>query len=376
MNNTVTTGRAAHEAALAQVAEAATLAALGGGEKARARHVARGKMLPRDRVAETLCAAGLWTAFRTRPYSQVPLSGSRPDALFVTAIDTQPLAADPAIVIAEHGQQFKNGLEVLRRLINGAVYLCTAPDWQGEVPEGVHPVGFAGPHPAGLPGTHIHHLYPVSAGRTVWHVGYQDVIAIGYLFSAGHLWTERVIALAGRGVNKPRLISTQLGAAIEDLVANELDSAQPTRIISGSVLHGREVTDVAGWLGRYHLQVTALPERGRRKLFGWFRSGGYSFAGRLSSNTPTPGDHLITTGQYGRPTAMIPIDAFDKVMPLDMLAVPLLKALLIKDTDQAQRLGCLELDPEDLALCSFVCPGKNDYGAVLRENLIQIERDG
>jgi Na+-transporting NADH:ubiquinone oxidoreductase subunit A len=323
-----------------------------------------------------LYKSGLWAAFRTRPYNKVPQSGSQPDAIFVTAIDTQPLSADPAVVVNNYVDAFQQGLVVLGRLTKGSVYLCTAPDWQGPVADGVQHAAFAGPHPAGLPGTHIHHLHPVSAQRTVWHIGYQDVIAFGKLFGEGCLWTERVVALGGEGFTKPRLVLSRLGASIEEITDGELKTDIALRLISGSVLNGRVAEGAAAWFGRYHLQVTALREHGTRKLFGWFRSGGYSFAGRLSGRNPEPGRQSMTTAQYGRPTALIPIDAFDKVMPLDILPVPLLKALLIKDTDQAQRLGCLELAPEDLALCSFVCPGKNDYGAVLRENLNQIERDG
>ena len=216
----------------------------------------------------------------------------------------------------------------------------------------------------------------MDSDRTAWHVGYQDVIAIGKLFGEGRFWSERIVALGGQGMREPRLVTTLLGASIEDLTADELAGNGPTRLISGSVLNGYTADGAFAWLGRYHLQVTALPERGKRKLFGWLRSGGYSFAARGKNPAPDPDGHSLTTAKYGRLTAMLPVDAFDRVMPLDMLPVPLLKALLIKDTDKAQEMGCLELAPEDLALCTFVCPGKNDYGEVLRENLRQIERDG
>ena len=327
-------------------------------------------------LALPLYKSGLWSAFRTRPYNKVPQSGSEPAAIFVTAIDTQPLAADPAVVVRQHADAFSYGIRVIAKLSRGPVHLCTAADWQGpSVAEAQH-TEFTGPHPAGLAGTHIHYLHPVAADRTVWHVGYQDVIAIGKLFAEGRLWTERVVALSGQGIVRPRLVTTQLGASIDDLSEGELVKDLPARLISGSVLNGHKAEGLSAWLGRYHTQVTALPKRGKRKLFGWLRSGGYSFAGRLQSRTPAPAGQSVTTAQYGRLTAMLPIDAFDKVMPLDMLPTPLLKALLIKDTDQAQQLGCLELAPEDLALCTFVCPGKNDYGAVLLANLQQIERDG
>lgn len=331
-----------------------------------------------DDIRAALYASGLWTAFRTRPYSKVPQSGTCPYSIFVTAIDTQPLAADPATIIDRYQDAFSNGLEVLTRLTDGRVHVCTAPGWTGPAigSAQLNHVQFAGPHPAGLPGTHIHHLEPVSAARTVWHIGYQDVIAIGKLIREGRVWSRRVVALSGPGFSKPRLVEVLPGACISELAAGELSRpAGATRLLSGSVLNGRTATATEGFLGRYHLQVTALPDLRERKLFGWLFSGGYSFASlfaRRSRQAPA----MFTTSQHGRQIALVPVEAFDQVLGLDMLAVPLLRALLIKDTDQAQRLGCLELDPEDLALCSFVCPGKNDYGAVLRINLDQIEREG
>ena len=248
--------------------------------------------------------------------------------------------------------------------------------------EQIRQVEFAGPHPAGLPGTHIHHLDPVGADRTAWHIGYQDVIAIGKLFSEGRIWVERIVALGGAGFGRPRLITTRLGANIHELVAGELqhprEGSRPPRLISGSVLDGRTAAGSTSYLGRYHLQISAIPDGGRRRLFGWLGlfARSYSFAGlfrRRQGHTKLPS---FSTARNGRPTALVPVDAFEHVMPLNILPIPLLRALLIRDTDQGQALGCLELDADDLALCSFVCPGKIDYGAALRINLDQIEREG
>jgi len=330
-----------------------------------------------NELCATLYKTGLWSALRTRPYSKVPQSGTRPHSIFVSALDTQPLAADPAIIVNKYKDAFACGLRVLGRLTDGPVHICTGPAWEGPAISGeqlVH-TQFDGPHPAGLPGTHIHHLDPVSAAKTVWHIGYQDVIAIGSLIGEGRIWNERVIALGGDGIRKPRLVKARVGANIAELTSGELQSSGRVRLLSGSVLNGRSAAGPDEFLGRYHLQVTALSERHERSLFGWLFPRGYSFAGLLSQRS---GQAVapFSTSQHGRATAMVPVQAFDKVIGLDMLAVPLLRALLIKDTDQAQKLGCLELDPEDLALCTFVCPGKNDYGAVLRINLEQIEREG
>ncbi len=336
-----------------------------------------------DQIRAALITSGMWPAFRTRPYSKVPQSDSSPRSIFVTAVDTNPLAADPAAVVSGKDVFFETGLQVVSMLSEGPVFLCTAPDWAG--PTGnekkVKHVAFSGPHPAGLVGTHIHHLDPVSADRVVWHIGYQDVIAIGILFREGRVSTERTIALGGPGIEVPRLVSTRLGASVDELVAGGIlhdgtASAAP-RTISGSVLSGRTASGAEAFLGRYHVQISAIPDYGDRRLFGWLGpiDRGYTFSGFFKRRQGHR-RKMFSTACHGRPTAMLPVDAFEQIIPMDVVPAPLLRALLIGDTDQAQALGCLELDPEDLALCSFVCPGKNDYGAALRVNLEHIEREG
>jgi Na+-transporting NADH:ubiquinone oxidoreductase subunit A len=335
-------------------------------------------------IRSALYKSGLWTAFRTRPFSKVPQSDSSPVSIFVTAIDTQPLAVDPELVLELHQESFLTGIEIISRLTEGPVYMCTKEHWNGPVSDNhkVKHVEFSGPHPAGMPGTHIHHLDPVSINRTVWHIGYQDVIAIGKLFAEGKLWLERIVTLGGNGFNHPRLVKTRLGASIDDLVIGELKAVEKKqkshRLISGSILSGHTVFDTEAYLGRYHLQVTAISQDNGRKLLGWsgLINRRYSFAGLFKRQQNHMQSYSFSTSLNGYSTALVPIDAFERLIPMDILPMPLLRALLIKDTDQAQALGCLELDADDLALCSFVCPGKNDYGSVLRINLEQIERDG
>ncbi|MEW7313743.1 Na(+)-translocating NADH-quinone reductase subunit A [Buttiauxella gaviniae] len=335
--------------------------------------------LPRETVQTQLLASGLWTALRTRPFSKTPQPASTPAAIFVTAMDTNPLAADPQPIIRVHREMFDAGLTLLSRLTDGKVHVCQA----GGGKLGGHPAGqvtfneFAGPHPAGLVGTHIHFLEPVSLQKTVWHLNYQDVIAIGKLFVEGELWTERVIALAGPQVKKPRLIRTRLGASLEVLTAGELAEGE-NRIVSGSVLSGTQAVGPRAWLGRFHLQVTALKEGREKELFGWVMPG----ADKYSITRTTLGHFLkrklfnFSTDTNGGERAMVPIGNYERVMPLDILPTMLLRDLLAGDTDSAQALGCLELDEEDLALCTYVCPGKYEYGPVLREVLTRIEQEG
>ncbi len=335
--------------------------------------------LPRETVQNQLLDSGLWTAFRTRPFSKAPVPGSVPAAIFVTAMDTNPLSARPEPIILSHRAMFDAGLSVLTRLTPGKVHVCQASG--GKL--GGHTSGqvtfneFAGPHPAGLPGTHIHFLEPVSLHKQVWHLNYQDVIAIGKLFIDGELWTERVIALGGPQVKNPRLIRTRLGASLDELTAGELQNGA-NRIISGSVLNGVRAHGPHAYLGRFHLQVSVLPEGGDKELFGWVMPGKEKF-----SITRTTLGHFLknklfnfSTDTNGGERAMVPIGNYERVMPLDILPTLLLRDLLAGDTDAAQALGCLELDEEDLALCTYVCPGKYEYGPVLRDVLTRIEQEG
>jgi Na+-transporting NADH:ubiquinone oxidoreductase subunit A len=334
-----------------------------------------------DDARQALLESGLWAAFRTRPFGRIPHSASSPRAIFVTAMDTRPLSGNPHLPIADEAEVFHAGLEVLRDLCDAPVFLCTGPEWPIGQVEGVTHATFEGPHPAGLPGTHIHHLAPVDADRQVWHLGWQDTLAIGRLFRDRALSFERVVALGGATFARPRLLRTRLGADLEALTAGEWrvpESAARTRLLSGSPLCGRRATGSERWLGRYHDQISGLapPPAGRRLRWRRLFDGRFSFAGTFDRASGTGRTIEFTAEQNGRATALVPIDAFEKMVPMDILTEPLLRALLIGDTDQAQALGCLELVEEDMALCSFICPGKNDYGAVLRINLNRIEAEG
>lgn len=335
--------------------------------------------LTREAVQQQLVESGMWMAFRTRPFSKIPAPGSVPAAIFVTAIDTNPLAADPQPIILAQREAFDAGLTLLTRLTDGKVHVCQASG--GKL--GGHPVGqvtfnqFAGPHPAGLVGTHIHFLEPVSLKKQVWHLNYQDVIAVGKLFLEGELSSERIVALGGPQVKEPRLLKTCSGASLDELLADELLDDE-NRVISGSVLSGTHAQGPHAFLGRFHLQISVVKEGREKELFGWVMPGKDKF-----SITRTTLGHFMkrklfnfSTDTNGGERAMVPIGNYERVMPLDILPTMLLRDLLAGDTDSAQALGCLELDEEDLALCTYVCPGKYEYGPALRSVLTQIEQEG
>lgn len=340
--------------------------------------------LDRSVVQENLVNSGLWTSLRTRPYSRVPQLDHSPIALFVTAIDTNPLAVDPAMVINAKPAEFIAGLQALSTLTDGPTYLCKAygVELAGEDLGCVEVAEFAGPHPAGLVGTHIHLLAPVNMEREAWHIGYQDVIAIGHLFLTGQLDTNRVISIGGPASANPRIIRTTLGACLTQLTDGELKlkEEQTVRTVSGSVFGGRKAEGVTAFLSRYATQITLLIEGDHRDLIGWMGPGfdKYSIKPIFASSWISSASRRFgfTTSTEGSHRAIVPMGMYEKVMPLDIVPTPLLKSLAVSDSETAQMLGCLELDEEDLSLCTFVCPSKNDYGPMLRECLSTIEKEG
>jgi Na+-transporting NADH:ubiquinone oxidoreductase subunit A len=201
-------------------------------------------------------------------------------------------------------------------------------------------------------------------------------MAIGALFTTGKLNVERIVSLAGPTVKSPRLVRTRVGANTHELVAGELEDGLESRVISGSVLYGHQATDWASYLGCYSLQVSALQEGRARELFGWIVPGKdkYSVLDDYVSSVDRKKNRLypLTTNKNGSNRAIVPIGVYEAVMPMDILATPLLKSLVVGDSDQAQLLGCLELVEEDLSLFTFVDPGKHEFASVLRANLTKI----
>jgi len=336
--------------------------------------------LGREEVESSLKDSGLWTAFRTRPYSKIPKSGSKPHSIFVTAMDTSPLAADVQVVMRGQEAAFNAGLIVLGRLTDGKVFVCKGPGTQistSDLPR-LQFETFDGPHPAGLAGTHIHFLDPVSSKKTVWTINYQEVIAIGKFFTSGKLQVERVVAVAGPGVKDAKLYRVAQGASIDELLRGRLKAGE-YRAISGSVYSGRTGQGPLAYLGRYHYQVSVLPEGRAREFLGWHMPGFDKFSVKKTfvAQWLFPKKKFdFSTSTGGSVRAMVPIGSYERVMPLDVEPVFLLRSLLTGDTEAAQQLGVLELDEEDVGLLTFVCPTKLEYGPYLRKSLSTIEKEG
>ena len=334
-------------------------------------------------VRDLLLESGQWTALRARPFGRVADPATRPHSIFVTAIDTNPLAPDVARILEGREGPFERGLETLARLTGGPVFVCTGPNQRIAPPltasNQIRHEVFDGVHPAGTVGVHIHTLDPVDRGKVVWHIGVQDVIATGRLFETGALDVARVVALGGPPVARPRLLRTRIGASTAELVDGDVDGGAEHRAVSGSVLSGRAAMgDVHGFLGRYHQQLSVLAEGRSREFLGWLGPGFDTFStARTFASKLIPGRRFpMTTSTHGSPRAIVPIGMYERVMPMDLLPTPMLRALVMHDVERAEELGCLELEEEDLALCTFVDPGKTDFGPHLRSVLDTLRTEG
>jgi Na+-transporting NADH:ubiquinone oxidoreductase subunit A len=330
-------------------------------------------------VRSTLVQSGLWTALKERPFGQVPSVDTTPGAIFLTCTDSEPLAADMNQVLAGHEEDFAKGVEILSSLSSN-VFLCVGSDFKGKGTKvaNVKVEEFSGKHPYGLAGTHIHMLYGASRNKRAWSIHLADVIAIGHLFTNGTLLTKRIISLAGPQVTNPRLVETRIGAFLDEVVAGETKDGD-NRVISGSPLSGRTSQgEIHGFLGRYHRQVTVLMEGREREFLGWLAPGGNKFSSIPVFLSALFGGKKFdfTTTTNGEHREMVPIGMYERVMPLDIIPTFLLRALELDDLEQAEQLGALELEEEDIALCSFVCPGKQDYSVHLRRVLNQIYKEG
>ncbi len=367
-------------------------------EKAGSPFTAWSPSIGRDpaKLRALLLETGLWSALRTRPFSEVPPADATPHALFVTAMDTHPLAPNVDVIIAERSDDFARGLDALVALTDSPVYVCRAVGSRsGEGVKGVHVAEFAGKHPAGTVGFHIHTLAPVSREHVAWHLGAQDVIRFGALLKTGQLDATQVVAIGGPVVREPRLLRTVLGANVRELLRGELNAGEAHdapaassnghgnsrehRIISGSVLTGRQVDDdITGYLGRFHQQVSVIPESRAQEFIGWMLpvSRSYTYLPVFIATWARKRERAFDTRLHGGRRAMVPIGLYEEVLPMDLMATHLLRAISVGDAEWAESLGVLELDEEDVALCTFVCPSKYEYGAALRRvlDLIASER--
>ena len=322
-----------------------------------------------DQIKNTIINSGLWNSFRTRPFNRTPSIKESPDALFINCCDTNPLSLDPHHIITYNQNDFDEGLKILCDLFKCDINLSYQFDDFDTSNDNINYYQFEGPHPAGLSSTHISNIYPVNLNRSVWTINYQDVISLGYLKINKKIRTNKIISLGGPSVYEPSLLNVRICGNIDEITAGKIETN--SRIISGSVLHGHKSEGIMNYLGFYDSQISALPDEVNEIFMNWLMPGSslHSKLNVFLSSFIKPKKFVFNTSIGGGNRAIVPISSYEEVMPMDILVTQLLKALVVFDTEMAIELGMLELAPEDLALCSYVCPSKYDYSSILLDNL-------
>ena len=322
-----------------------------------------------DEIKRAIIDSGLWNAFRARPFNRTPSIDKTPDALFINCCDTNPLSMDPFEIIKHNQNDFDAGLKLINNFLECDVHISYQNDNFLKSNEYINYHQFSGPHPAGLSSTHISKIYPMNPNRSIWTINFQDVISLGYLILNKKIRTNKIISLGGPSVYEPSLLKVRNCGNIDQIVAGKIQDN--SRVISGSVLHGHQSEGVMNYLGFYDSQISALPDEVNEIFMNWLMPGSslHSKLNVFLSSFRKPKEFIFNTSISGGDRAIVPISSYEEVVPMDILVTQLLKALVVSDIEMAIDLGMLELIPEDLALCSYVCPSKYDYSSILMDNL-------
>lgn len=334
--------------------------------------------LSKDDIVKNLLNGGLWPVIRQRPFSKVANPKHSPKSIFVRGMSTDPLAPDVDFLLDGKKSEFQAGLDILSKLTKGGLHLCLhekskAPALVDAKNVTIH--RFNGSHPTGNVGTHIHYIDPIKKGDIVWYVEAVDVARIGELFLKGTYPAERIIAITGEGAKNKIYVKTIEGAPVS--LISQGSTLAGMRCISGSILSGKNV-GAEGFVGFYDRQITILPEGGKREFLGWMDPGfkKYTFSHTFMSSFFPQKEASLTTDENGSHRAIVLNHVYDSLNTLDVLTYFLLKAILIGDIEEAEKLGILECDAEDFALCTFACPSKVDVAAIIKEGLDVVEQEG
>lgn len=329
--------------------------------------------IEREHVIEKLLQSGLWPVIRQRPYSVVANPKDDPKAIFISAFNSAPLAPDYDLIVKGEKENFQKGINALTKLTNGKIHLNLNADYPpSEVftkAKGVQINYFTGPHPSGNVGVQINKLDPINQGEVVWYVYPQDIIAIGRLFNKGIYDVSRVVALTGSEVKKPLYYRTIKGAGISPLVKDNVKEGN-LRYIAGDVLTGTKINS-EGYIGYFDDQVTVIPEGDYYEFLGWAMPGfnKYSVSRSFWSWLRPNKKYRIDTNLKGGERAYVMSGEYEKVFPMDIYPVQLIKAILIEDIELMEKLGIYEVDEEDFALCEFICTSKTPVQSIVRKGL-------
>jgi Na+-transporting NADH:ubiquinone oxidoreductase subunit A len=327
-----------------------------------------------EEIKQLLLNSGYWPVIRQRPYHKIADPQSSPKSIFISGFDTAPLAPDLNFIMENSSSDhFQTGLTALSKLTSGKVHLILngkeKPAIAYESATGAEKSLFSGPHPAGNVGVHIHHVDPVNKGEVVWFVNPQDVVSIGRLLQEGIYRNEKIVALTGSEINGPGYMKVRSGIRVSSIVSGRTKNVK-TRYISGNVLTGTRIEPDEA-IGFYDAQVTLIPEGDEFEFFGWMSPGydKFSFSRTFLSSIFPKSAYRLNTNFHGGERAFVMTGQYEKVLPMDIFPMQLLKAILAEDIDLMENLGIYEIAEEDFALCEYICPSKIEIQSIIRKGL-------
>ena len=329
--------------------------------------------LSAEKVKETLLKSGAWTSIIERPFGLVPHPENTPKSIFISAFDTHPLAPDYEFIFKGEEKYLQAGIKALSHLTTGKINIGVKAGSNSlfKSLKGVNIHEFSGPHPSGNVGVQIHHVDAINKGEFVWTLSPHSLQLIGRLFLEGKYDTSKIITLAGSEVKTPQYYKTYLGAPVAKFIADNLKQDN-VRIISGNVLCGNKI-DKDGILGHYDSMFTVIPEGNHHEFLGWITPSAKKLSfqrafGLLSFLSPKK-ERVLDSNMHGEERAFVQTGVFEKVLPMDILPMYLLKSIMARDFEEMEALGIYEVLEEDLALCEFIDVSKTDIQAMLREGM-------
>jgi Na+-transporting NADH:ubiquinone oxidoreductase subunit A len=334
----------------------------------------------REQIIEGLLESGVWPFIRQKPFDIIANPMDMPKAIFISTFNTAPLAPDNDFVLHGLENEFQTGIDFLKKLTDGKIHLNvdgnTNPSTVFTSCKGVQINKITGAHPAGNVGVQIHHIDPINKGDVVWYLYPQDVLTIARLFSEGKYDVSRIVALTGPQVEKPRYYRTIAGASIKNLLDENTLIGDNNRFISGDVLTGEKIEE-DGNIGFYDSQVTVIEEGNQQDFLGWIAPNldKFSLSKSYFSWLMPSKKYSLNTNYNGEERAYVVTGQYEKVLPMDIYPIQLIKACLIDDIDSMEQLGIYEISPEDVALCEFVCTSKMEVQSIIREGLDLIKKE-
>lgn len=335
--------------------------------------------MSREQIVENLLKSGAWPFIRQRPFNTIANPTQTPKSIFISGFDSAPLGPDYDFIVHNHGNDFQSGLDVLKKLTKGKVHLNLNADAKPSGvftnAKGVQINYFSGPHPAGNVGVQIHHIDPLNKGEVVWVCNPQDVLLIGKLFQTGKFDASRIVAVTGSEAPSKKYFKTIMGSSAKSIIGKEIDTHH-TRIISGNVLTGKTIQNNDS-IGFYDSQLTLIPEGHEPEFLGWIAPGFDKFSlSKTFFSWLTPNKkYNLNTNQHGEERAFVVSGEYEKVLPMDIYPVYLLKAALAQDIEKMESLGIYEVVEEDFALCEYVCTSKIAVQDILRSGLDLVKKE-